>query len=126
MTKRAEIYKCEKCGHIIAVMQDGSHPVCCGQEMTKLEEKTADKSTEKHVPVIEAIEGGYKVYVGTTEHPMTEAHYIQFIQLIIGEEIHTKYLHPGEKPEAFFYTKATGKVIAREFCNLHGLWKNQL
>lgn len=104
-------------------MQGGSHPVCCGDKMTLLEEKTADQTTEKHVPVIEKIDGGYRVFVGSTEHPMVENHYIQFIQLLVGDEVHTKYLHPGEKPEAIFKTDAEGSVSAREFCNIHGLWR---
>ncbi len=125
MTKRSQIYKCEICGQIVEVMQGGAHPVCCNQKMTLLEEQSTDQTTEKHVPVIEKIEGGYKVIVGTTLHPMQEKHYIQFIQLLIDDEVHTKYLKPGDKPEAVFKTDAKGKVTAREFCNIHGLWKNE-
>lgn len=123
MTKRNEVYKCEKCGQIVEIVQGGAHPVCCNEKMVLQEEKTADQTTEKHVPVIEKIDGGYRVYVGSTEHPMVDAHYIQFIQLIVGDEVYTKYLKPGEKPEAIFKTDATGAVSAREYCNLHGLWR---
>lgn len=126
MTKRNEIYKCEVCGHIIEVMNGGAHPVCCGQKMTLMEEQTADSSVEKHVPVIEKIEGGYRVFVGSTEHPMVDAHYIQWIQLMVGDEVYTKFLKPGEKPEAIFKTDATGPVSAREYCNLHGNWRKDL
>lgn len=126
MTKRTQIYKCEKCGQIIEVMDGGAHPVCCNQDMTLMEEKTADSTTEKHVPVIEKIEGGYRVFVGSTEHPMLENHYIEWIQLIVGDEVHTKFLKPGQKPEAIFKTDATGKVSAREYCNLHGNWRAEL
>jgi superoxide reductase len=31
-------------------------------------------------------------------------------------------LKPGEAPEATFCV-TSGKVIAREYCNLHGQWK---
>ncbi len=126
MTERGQIYKCEKCGQIIEVFDGGAHPVCCNEKMTLMEEQTADSTTEKHVPVIEKTDGGYHVFVGSTEHPMLEKHYIQWIQLIIGDEVHTKYLKPGDKPEAFFKTDATGSVSAREYCNIHGNWKAEL
>ena len=126
MTKKGQIYKCEKCGQIVEIFQAGADPVCCNEKMVLMEEQTADSSKEKHVPVIEKIDGGYRVFVGSTEHPMQDKHYIQWIQLIIGDEVHTKYLKPGEKPEAFFKTDATGAVIAREYCNIHGNWKAEL
>ncbi|MBN2893267.1 MAG: desulfoferrodoxin [Bacteroidales bacterium] len=126
MTKRGQIYKCEKCGQIVEVMDGGAHPVCCGDKMTFMEEQTADSSVEKHVPVIEKIDGGYRVYVGSTEHPMVDAHYVEWIQLIVGDEVHTKFLKPGEKPEAIFKTDATGAVSAREYCNIHGNWRKDL
>ena len=123
MTKKGQIYKCDICGHIIEVMQKGAHPVCCGQKMTLMEEQTADSTVEKHVPVIEKIDGGYRIFVGSTEHPMIDAHYIQWIQLIIDDEVHTKFLKPGDKPEAIFKTDAKGEPSAREYCNIHGNWK---
>lgn len=125
MTKRNEIYKCEICGQIIEVKDGGAHPVCCGQKMTLMEEQSAEMANEKHVPVVEKTNDGYRVYVGTTEHPMEEKHYIEWIQLITENSVLTKFLKPGEKPEAFF--KTDEKVImAREYCNIHGNWKNEL
>ena len=126
MAKRLEVYKCEVCGHIVEVYNEGGGTLsCCNQDMTLMEEKSADLTTEKHVPVIEKIDGGYKVVVGSTAHPMTEEHYIQWIELVAGEETLTHYLNPGDAPEAIFMTSAT-KVTAREYCNLHGHWKNEL
>jgi superoxide reductase len=57
---------------------------------------------------------------------MTEAHSIKGIQLIAGDErmICTKVLEPGDKPEATFMTDAK-EVMARAYCNLHGLWKGK-
>lgn len=126
MPKRLEVYKCEKCGNLVQVHEGTEYPlVCCGQEMTLLEEQNADQTTEKHVPLIEKIDGGYKVTVGSTIHPMTEAHYIQWIQLITDQdEVLTAYLKPEQEPVAIFKTDAK-KVTAREFCNIHGLWKNE-
>lgn len=126
MAKRLEVYKCEVCGHIVEVYNAGAGTLsCCNQDMKLMEEKSADLTTEKHVPVIEKIEGGYKVVVGSTAHPMTEEHYIQWIELVAGDETLTHYLNPGDAPEAIFMTSAT-KVTAREYCNLHGHWKNEL
>ena len=121
-----DVYKCELCGNIVEVVNvGGGELVCCGEPMGLLEEKTADSSTEKHVPVIEKIEGGYKVVVGSTLHPMAEAHFIQWIELITEKGSLKAFLQPGDAPEAVFMTDAQA-VTAREYCNLHGLWKNEL
>jgi len=123
MTKQKQVYQCNMCGNITEVLHAGAGTlVCCGQPMVLHEENTKDASTEKHVPVIEKIEGGYKVTVGDVLHPMEDDHYIEWIELISENQILRKYLAPGQKPEAVFYTKETD-VYAREFCNLHGLWK---
>jgi superoxide reductase len=96
--------------------------VCCGQPMTLLTENTTDAATEKHVPVIEKTGDGFKVTVGSVAHPMQDDHYIEWIELIDGNKAYRAFLNPGDTPEAFFSIKAD-KVSAREFCNLHGLWK---
>jgi superoxide reductase len=125
MIEKLQMYKCEHCGNIAEVFVGGG-PVlaCCGTGMTLLEPKTADAATEKHVTVIEKIEGGYKVTVGSTLHPMTDEHYIQWIELIRGDTIAQVYLNPGDAPEAIFRTgDCACPVTAREHCNVHGLWK---
>ena len=123
MAERKQIYKCELCGNIVEVLDgnDGTL-VCCGQDMTLLEEKTADSSTEKHVPVIEKTAEGYKVTVGSTLHPMLDNHFIEWIELVADGTSYRKYLKPGDSPAAEFCIKAD-KVSAREYCNVHGLWK---
>ena len=123
MTKRLDVYKCELCGNLVEVLDAGAGTlVCCGQNMTKLEEKTADSATEKHVPVIEKVAGGYKVTVGSTLHPMVEEHWIQWIELIADGVSYKQFLNPGDKPEAFFCLETADTITAREYCNLHGLW----
>ncbi len=92
--------------------------------MELLAENCVDAAKEKHVPVIEKIDGGYKVKVGDVEHPMLEAHYIEWIELIEDGKSQVKHLNPGEKPEAVFYTDSQN-VYAREYCNLHGLWRSK-
>jgi superoxide reductase len=113
------------CGNIVEVVGAGAGElVCCGKPMVLLDEKTADSATEKHVPVIEKIEGGYKVTVGSTIHPMTEEHHIEWIELLTDGKAYRQFLKPGDEPVATFC--ACGEyadVSAREHCNIHGLWK---
>lgn len=123
MTKKNEVYKCALCGNIVEVLHVGAGElVCCGQGMDLLAENTVDAAQEKHVPVIEKVDNGYKVAVGSVAHPMEEKHYIEFIELIADGKVYRQDLNPGDRPEAFFCVDAA-EVTAREFCNLHGLWK---
>ncbi len=123
MAEKLQVYKCELCGNIVEVLHGGvGELVCCGQPMTLLSENTVDAAKEKHLPVIEKVAGGYMVKVGAVAHPMEEKHHIEWIELIAGNKAYRQFLKPGDAPEAFFATDATS-VSAREFCNLHGLWK---
>lgn len=122
--KKLDVYKCEVCGNIIEVLNAGGGDlVCCGENMVAMEEKTADSSTEKHVPVIEDAENGIKVVVGSTLHPMEDAHHIQWIEVINGDWLNRKFLKPGEEPSAEFFVHKNETMVAREFCNVHGHWK---
>ena len=127
MTEEKKLYKCKICGNIVEVMHAGvGQLVCCGEPMKELEEKTADASIEKHVPFIERKENKYVVRVGENAlHPMEENHYIEWIELNADEVTYLKKLHPGEKPEAVFEIPEASKVTAREYCNVHGLWKKE-
>ena len=123
MAERLEVYKCEACGNMVEVIHGGGGElVCCGEAMQLLVENTVDAAKEKHVPVIEQIDGGVKVKVGDVAHPMEDKHYIEWIEIIDGDKAERQFLNPGEAPEAVFKT-ASGNVVAREYCNLHGLWK---
>ncbi|MGQ9689660.1 MAG: desulfoferrodoxin [Desulfobaccales bacterium] len=123
MTERLQVYKCEICGNIVEVLHTGAGElVCCGAPMKVYVENTVDAAKEKHVPVVEKIAGGFKVKVGSVPHPMEEAHYIEWIELIADGKAYREFLQPGQAPEATFEVKAD-KVTAREYCNLHGLWK---
>ncbi len=124
MTEISQIYKCNTCGNIVEILHNGAVDlVCCNQPMERLEEKTADKTTEKHVPLIEKTAEGYKITVGSTLHPMEEKHFIEWIELLAEGISYKKFLKPGDKPEAVFKTDAAA-VTAREYCNIHGLWKS--
>lgn len=123
MAERLEIYKCELCGNIVEVLHGGEGElVCCGQPMVQLTENTVDAAREKHVPVIEKVAGGVKVKVGDVAHPMEEKHYIEWIQIIADGTAYRQFLKPGDVPEATFDVEAA-TLSAREYCNLHGLWK---
>jgi len=123
MAEKLQIYKCNACGNIVEVLHAGVGTlICCGQSMQKLEAKTADATTEKHVPVIEKTEGGIKVKVGSVPHPMEAKHYIEWIEVIADGKAYRQFLNPGQPPEAVFNIKAAS-VTAREYCNVHGLWK---
>ncbi len=124
MSQQKEVYKCEICGNIIEVLHSGAGKlICCGKEMKLFRENTVDAAVEKHVPVIEKKGNTVTIKVGSVEHPMEEKHYIEFIEVMTDSKIYRQYLKPGEKPAATF--EIVGNIaIAREYCNIHGLWKN--
>lgn len=126
MPKRFDVYLCPVCSNIVEVCFGADGQLyCCGEPMKLLKANTVDAAKEKHVPVIEKIDGGYKVKVGSDAHPMVEEHYIQWIELMTKDKSYTQFLKPGQEPEAVFMTDAQD-VTAREHCNKHGLWKGQL
>ena len=123
MTERLQIYKCDVCGNIVEVLHEGQGElVCCGQPMKLFVENSLDAAKEKHVPVIEKTSSGFKVKVGGAAHPMEEKHYIEWIEVIADGKAYRQFLKPGMAPEAQFEVQAT-QITAREYCNLHGLWK---
>ncbi len=118
-----KVYKCNHCGNVVLVLKDGHvNPVCCGEKMVELLPGAVDAAVEKHVPVIERVcEHRIHVKVGSIEHPMTEAHLIEWIAVESEGDIQIHHLKAGEKPEAEFRHVTHGTVYA--YCNLHGLWK---
>ena len=127
MARKSGLYRCNVCGNVVSVVIAGEGDlVCCDEEMQLLEEKTAEKEgKEKHVPVIEKDGKRVKVKVGSVPHPMEEKHYIALIEIMgDGEVIASARLYPGEKPEAEFELEKTEGIYAREFCNIHGLWRS--
>ena len=123
MAEQLEVYKCDLCGNIVEVLHGGAGElVCCGQPMKLFVENTVDAAKEKHVPAVEKTAEGFKVKVGSVPHPMEEKHYIEWVEVIAGGKTYRQFLKPGEEPEATFCIDAD-QVTAREYCNLHGLWK---
>ena len=123
MTERLQVYKCEVCGNVVEVLHEGEGElVCCKQPMKLFVENTLDAAKEKHVPVVEKTAEGIKVKVGSVAHPMEEKHYIEWIEIIADGKVYRQFLKPGDVPEATFSMSAE-QVTARDYCNLHGLWK---
>ncbi len=122
--ERNQVYKCEHCGNIASVLHGGG-PVlfCCNHPMVLLKENSVDAATEKHVPVVTKVDGGYKVTVGDVAHPMADDHWIEWVELLADGAVYRKFLNPGDVPEALFTLEADS-VTARAYCNLHGFWKS--
>lgn len=116
---------CEHCGNIVEMVKDKGVPVmCCGQKMTELIPGTSDGAKEKHVPVVTIDGNKVCVIVGEIEHPMTEAHYIEWIAVETSNGAQMKMLKPGQAPKAEFMLVEGETVEAvYAYCNLHGLWK---
>ena len=125
MAEKLQVYKCVACGHAVEILTAGDGSLaCCGKPMEHLAVKSADQGKEKHVPVIEKFNGGFKVKVGSIPHPMEEKHFIQWIEIIADGKVYRQSLTPGQAPEAVFNLTADN-VTAREYCNLHGVWEGR-
>ncbi len=124
MAEKHQVYKCQVCGIVAEVLDAGEGQlVCCNQPMELMEEQTDDITQEKHVPWIQKTDDGVKVTIGKAAlHPMEEKHYIEWIELAADGKVYKQYLKPQDAPEATFQVQAED-VSAREFCNVHGLWK---
>jgi superoxide reductase len=125
MIKKLGIYKCEECGSILEVLHESDGTLaCCDKEMKFFIENTVDAAKEKHIPVVEIGADGIKVKVGSIAHPMEEKHYIEWIEIIADNKAYRQFLKPGQPPEAYFCCEDAKNITVREYCNLHGLWKN--
>jgi superoxide reductase len=123
MTKKLEVYKCGVCGNMVEMVHAGvGELVCCDQPMKLMVENTVDAAKEKHIPVVEKVDGGFKVKVGSVAHPMEEKHYIEWIELIADGRAYRQFLNPGDAPEVLFCIEAD-QITARAYCNIHALWK---
>ncbi len=129
MSELNQVFKCESCGNMAQILHaSGCDPDCCGKPMKRLVENTTDAAKEKHVPVIERHADGVRVTVGAVAHPMESEHFIEWIELVAdggegsGGSSYRRFLKPGGRPEALF-PKVSGELVAREYCNKHGLWK---
>jgi superoxide reductase len=128
MSEQFEVYKCENCLAVVEVASGGRGALaCCGSPMKHMAEGTVDAAREKHVPIVEKTDRGIKVKVGAAPHPMEEKHWIQWVEARGDNFRATRFLKPGDAPEAEFTCGCSGggKVTVREYCNLHGCWKTE-
>lgn len=124
MTKRHQVYKCNICGNIVQVLHEGAGAlVCCGQNMELFEEKKSEEGLEKHLPVVKVEGNKVVVHVGEVDHPMEEVHFIEWIEVINGDEVKRVFLNPNQAPHAEFLFESIGTLIVREYCNVHGMWQ---
>ena len=122
-----KFYVCKNCGNLVGMVKDQSAGIiCCGEAMTELKAGTSDGAVEKHVPVISQEGSKVVVTVGSTAHPMTEPHFIEWIALETEQGVQRKVLTPDKAPECTFALVEDDKVVAAyAYCNLHGLWKSE-
>ena len=128
IAKVGEVYKCEVCGNVVSIIEEGPGTlVCCNTDMILLEEQTIEKEgNEKHVPVVEIEGNKVIVKVGNVEHPMEENHFIEMIQLLRNNKlVAEKRLFPNDKPKAEFFIENPDNIRARALCNMHGLWTSK-
>ena len=122
-----KFYICEKCGNVLeSVCDSGVNPVCCGQKMGVLEAGVVEASREKHIPVVEVSGNTVKAVVGSVTHPMSVEHNISWIYLETDKGCQRKALAPDEAPEASFVIGDEKPVAVYAYCNLHGLWKQEI
>ena len=122
-TNTKEIYRCSTCGQIVEILHPGAMMQCCGKPMNLLVGNITDGAQEKHVPIVTPVEGGYKVTVGSVEHPMSSEHLIEWIELLTPTEVLRKELKSDDRPEVVFHTNCRS-ITVRAYCNLHGLWES--
>ena len=124
MTIKLQIYKCQICGNIVQILQEGDgNLICCGKEMELMSiQYDTDELGEKHTPKTEIKDG--KKFVNVTGHPMTEEHYIQFIETYTKnkDELHLKFFKPNEIPEMELGVNDNNSFNSIEYCNIHHLW----
>ena len=108
---------------IMLISGGGADISCDGKPMNFLKANTTDAAQEKHVPQVIVDGKKISVKVGSVEHPMTEAHLIQWIYLQTKKGGQYVHLTAADKPEAeFIVADGDEPIAAYEFCNLHGLW----
>ncbi len=100
--------------------------ICCGEKMEELIPNTAEAAGEKHLPVVTSEEGAVHVNVGSVNHPMLAEHSIEWICLETNHGSYRRHLAPGEEPDAVFCIGDEKPIAAFAYCNLHGLWKNEI
>jgi len=125
--KNTKFYICPNCGLVVEAIHDpGIAPSCCGMKMDELVPNTVEASGEKHIPAVQVEGSVVTVNVGSVNHPMQDAHYIEWVQLITENGSQRRHLKPGQEPNVTFQLNGEKPVAVYAYCNLHGLWKTDL
>ena len=125
--KNSKFYICAHCGNVIEMVHNAGVPVmCCGQKMDELIPNTVEASGEKHIPAVSVDGDQVTVNVGSVDHPMQSAHYIQWVQLVTDSGVQRHLLKPDQPPKAVFSLNGEQPLAVYAYCNLHGLWKTEL
>ncbi len=126
METTVKFYRCNHCGNLVYVIDDGHvNPVCCGEPMELLKPGTSDGALEKHVPAVTLDDNHINVNIGEVDHPMLPEHHIEWVALVDGGNICIKRLQPGDKPHVVFGQcphAEHGDRYVYEYCNIHGLY----
>lgn len=127
MCSKQKFFICKHCGNMIGLIDDkGASMVCCGEKMTEIIPNTAEASVEKHLPDVTVSGDIVSVQVGSTQHPMEDAHHITFIyvETVCGGQ--RKCLKAGDEPKTTFSFINDEPLAVYAYCNLHGLWKTEI
>ncbi|MBR5303235.1 MAG: desulfoferrodoxin FeS4 iron-binding domain-containing protein [Candidatus Gastranaerophilales bacterium] len=119
MTHLTELFKCNICTNIVEITHEGvGSLICCNEAMKLLEEHYPTKE-DAHFAQIEHIdEITKKIYFN---HPMTQEHFIEFIEIISLDKkyIKRKHLKPNDKAELIFKCDCKEGFYIRNYCNIH-------
>ena len=123
MTHLAELFKCHICGNIVEITHEGvGNLVCCDELMTLLEEKIPEVNDAHYAHIENIDEITKKIHFN---HPMTNEHYIEFIEVISYDNkyLKRKHLKPNETAELIFKCECAEGFYVRNYCNIHNLNK---
>ena len=97
-----KLYKSASGELAVALLNAGSQTAFGAEPMTEVIPGTTDAAVEKHVPVA-AVDGNkVAVTVGSVEHPMTPAHYIEWIAIKRRRDSHAG---AGNAPQGGVYSR---------------------
>ena len=123
----SKFYICPDCGTLVEMIHDsGIAPSCCGMKMDELRPNSFEASGEKHIPAVSVDGDLVTVNVGSVDHPMQSAHYIQWVQLVTENGVQRQMLRPDQPPKVVFSLNGEKPLAVYAYCNLHGLWKTEL
>lgn len=124
---KTKFYICRHCGNLVEMINSSGVPmICCGEKMEELRPNTTEASGEKHLPTVKVEGNVLTATVGSVEHPMDAAHYIEWIVVETENGVLRRDLKPGERPVATFDLGNDKALAVYAWCNMHGLWMTEV